>query len=107
MDICALTSINEGTPVAVIEAMAAAKAVVATSVGGVPDLIEHGRTGHLVPPDDADAFADAIVQLASAPGTRRQLGAAARRFVEQRFSPSRLANDIDELYQTGLSRKRR
>src|SRR5205823_11733048 len=65
MDVCALSSLNEGTPVAMIEAMAAGKAVVGTDVGGVPDVIDDGRTGILVPPSDVDALARALVLLVS------------------------------------------
>jgi glycosyltransferase involved in cell wall biosynthesis len=57
------TSLNEGTPVAIIEAMAARVPVVATAVGGVPDLVIHGSTGLLMPADNAEACAD-VVEIA-------------------------------------------
>jgi glycosyltransferase involved in cell wall biosynthesis len=105
IDICALSSLNEGTPVAVIEAMAAAKAVVATRVGGVVDVVDHERTGLLVPPQNPAALADAILRLAAAPGERSRMGAAGRRAAEH-FSPRRLVEDIDTLYTTALAQKR-
>jgi len=97
-DICALSSVNEGTPVALIEAMAAAKAVVATNVGGVPDVIEHGRTGLLVPPRDPHAFGAAIMRLVSHPEERFCFGQSAQSSVVNRFAIDRLVKDIDTLY---------
>jgi glycosyltransferase involved in cell wall biosynthesis len=106
IDVCCLTSLNEGTPVALIEAMAARKAVVATSVGGVVDLVEDGRTGILVPPKNVDALAAAIVRLARDPALCQRLGAAARAAVVDTFSIERLSCDIDRTYQELLRRKR-
>ena len=106
IDICALSSLNEGTPVALIEAMAAAKAVVATRVGGVADVVEHERTGLLVPPENRKALADAILRLAGTPDERLRMGAAGREAVAARFSPERLVDDIDTLYRDALAQKR-
>ena len=106
IDICALSSLNEGTPVAVIEAMAAAKPVVATRVGGVADVVEHERTGLLVPSQNPRALADAILRLAAAPDERLRMGAAGRQAVAARFSPERLVDDIDTLYRDALAQKR-
>src|SRR5207247_1016785 len=78
VDIFALSSINEGTPVALIEAMAAGKAVVATAVGGVPDVVDDSLTGVLIPPRSPEALAEAVVGLAADPGRRARLGEAAR-----------------------------
>jgi glycosyltransferase involved in cell wall biosynthesis len=106
MDICALSSLNEGTPVALIEAMAAARAVVATRVGGVADDVEHERTGLLVPARNPEALADGIVRLAADSSARSRLGAAGRQAVAGRFSPERLVGDIDALYTAALAAKR-
>jgi glycosyltransferase involved in cell wall biosynthesis len=106
IDICALSSLNEGTPVALLEAMAAGRAVVATRVGGVADVVEHERTGLLVQPGDPDALADAIVRLAADPGERSRMGAAGRDAVVGRFSSQRLVEDIDALYKSALGQKR-
>ncbi len=105
-DVLALTSRNEGTPVAVIEAMAAGTAVVATSVGGVPDLIEDGLNGLLVPPGDLDAMADALTRLLRDPEERDRLGGAGRAHVLTRYGADRLADDLDRLYRSGLAAKR-
>lgn len=106
LDVCVLTSLNEGTPVAAIEAMAAGTPVIATSVGGVPDVIEHGRTGLLVPPRDAAELARAIVGLARDPARRQEMAASARKDVAERFSPARLVEEIDSLYRAAFLEKR-
>jgi len=106
IDICALASRNEGTPVAIIEAMAAAKAVVATRVGGVADVVEHERTGLLVAAGSPEALADGIVRLAADPHERLRLGAAGRQSVVERFSPGRLVDDVERLYRDALAQKR-
>jgi glycosyltransferase involved in cell wall biosynthesis len=105
-DIVALSSLNEGTPSALIEAMAAGRAVVATAVGGVPDLIEDGETGLLIPPSDLQRLADALVHLAGHPAERRRLGLAARGAVARRFGRARLAADMAGLYRRGLAHRR-
>lgn len=73
-----LASHEEGLPNALLEAMAAGLPCIATSVGGVPELVQHGVTGLLVPPRDPPALAAAIAQVAADPALRRKLGAAAR-----------------------------
>lgn len=105
LDLVALTSQNEGSPVSLIEAMAAARPVVATRVGGVPDLVEDGPTGWLVPPGDADALASAIAALLGDPERRRKLGEAARARAYPAYSAERLLGDIDRLY-TELAREK-
>lgn len=98
LDVVVLTSRNEGSPVALIEAMAAGRAVVATRVGGVPDLVEDRVTGSLVPPDDAGALALAIEALLADPSRRARLGAAARQRVHPAYGAERLLADMDRLY---------
>lgn len=113
IDIACLTSWNEGTPVALIEAMAAGRPVVATAVGGVRDLLEDepGQggpiaageirltpRGMLVAPGDADALASAVQRMASDEDLRRRLGQAGRAFVTQRFDYNRLVGDMMALY---------
>ena len=79
MDLFVLTSINEGTPVSLIEAMAAGVPVVATSVGGVPDVIEDGVTGVLIPPRQPEAVASAIVSAVARARPNRHDGRARAR----------------------------
>ena len=103
--VVALTSRNEGSPVSLIEAMAAGRPVVATRVGGVPDLVADGVTGRLVPPDDPAALADALAALLRDPERRRALGAAGRARVVPAFAAARLVEDVDALYTELLRRK--
>jgi glycosyltransferase involved in cell wall biosynthesis len=104
LDVVVLPSLHEGTPVSVIEAMAAGRPVVATSVGGVPDLIRDRDTGLLVPPRDPGALAAAILELLEDPALRARLGAAARPAVYPGFDVSRLASDTAAYYRRLLAR---
>jgi glycosyltransferase involved in cell wall biosynthesis len=106
IDALVLSSVNEGTPVAAIEAMAAALPVVATRVGGVPDVVVDGETGLLVEPGSVDGLASALRRLADAPDECRRLGAAGRHSVRGRFSAERLVSDVSALYTTVLRQKR-
>ena len=103
-DVVVLTSRNEGSPVSMIEAMAAGRAVVCTDVGGVRDVVTSGKTGILVPCGDADAVARAIDGLLTDPAARERLGAEARRAVFPRYDVSRLLTDITTLY-SALARR--
>jgi glycosyltransferase involved in cell wall biosynthesis len=97
-DIFALTSANEGTPVALIEAMAAGVASVSTDVGGVRDVITGTGVGALVPSGDAAAMAREVERYVNAPDRRKDVGLAARAAVTGRFSLRRLVRDISDLY---------
>jgi glycosyltransferase involved in cell wall biosynthesis len=85
--------------------MAAGCPVVATRVGGLPDLIEDYKTGRLVPPRDADALASAVRDLLQSPHTARELGGNGQEFVRQRFTVRRLLDDMDYLYRQLLAEK--
>jgi glycosyltransferase involved in cell wall biosynthesis len=98
LDVLAVTSNNEGTPVSAIEAMAAGCPVVATRVGGLPDLINDGETGYLVPPGDAQAVSAAMLRLLREPEMARRMGQTARTMVQERFAAQRLVNDMARLY---------
>ena len=98
LDVVVLSSRNEGTPMSVIEAMAAARAVVATSVGGVPDLMPDG-TGVLVPPEDPRSLAAAIDRLLCQPAERAALGAAAREHVVRWHDAATMVDRHDRLYR--------
>jgi glycosyltransferase involved in cell wall biosynthesis len=103
LDVVVLTSKNEGSPVAVIEAMAAGRPVVSTRAGGVEDVVAHGETGLVVEVGDAGAVARAVLHLLEDPAEAARLGAAARAAVLPRFSSDRLVADIDALYQRLLA----
>jgi glycosyltransferase involved in cell wall biosynthesis len=98
LDVVALTSKNEGSPVALIEGMAAGRPVVSTRVGGVPNVVEDGVTGLLVADGDADGMAAAIRRVLEEPDMARRLGAAARETIVARYAAPRLLRDIDRLY---------
>jgi glycosyltransferase involved in cell wall biosynthesis len=98
-DVAALTSDNEGSPVALIEAMAASRPVVATRVGGVPDVVLHGEHGLLVEPGDVTGMAAALARLARAPDTRARFGDAGRRHVLSLYRAERLVSEVDALYR--------
>jgi glycosyltransferase involved in cell wall biosynthesis len=105
LDVLAVTSKNEGTPVSAIEAMAAGCPVVATRVGGLPDLICDGETGCLVPPGDARALATAILRLLRDHQTARRLGQTAQTIARERYAVPRLIGDLERLYLDLLARK--
>jgi glycosyltransferase involved in cell wall biosynthesis len=107
LDVVALTSRNEGSPVTLIEALAAARPVVSTAVGGVPEVVLHGETGLTVPPSDPAAFADAVVRLLQDPALASQLGVAGRRHVYPRYDSSRLVDDVRDLYLHELAARGR
>ena len=102
LDVVANTSRNEGTPVALIEAMAAGRPVVATRVGGTPDLLGDGARGRLVPAGDAEAVADAIVEATLGGAEVAARVAAARAYVLAEHAAERLVRDVDALYRAML-----
>jgi glycosyltransferase involved in cell wall biosynthesis len=102
MDALLLPSVNEGTPVSVIEALAAQRPAVATRVGGTPDVIRDGVDGFLVEVGDADALSERLAELAGDPERRAQMGADGRERVLGRYAVERLVDDIDRLYRSLL-----
>jgi glycosyltransferase involved in cell wall biosynthesis len=101
-DVAVLSSDNEGTPLALIEAAAAGKPAIATDVGGVNEVVL-ATTGILVPRGDTAAMARAMRELAADPARRTQLGAAAREHVAARYSADRLLGDVEALYEELLA----
>jgi glycosyltransferase involved in cell wall biosynthesis len=94
-----LTSASEGTPVTIIEALAAGRPVVATNVGGVPDVVDEGETGFLVRPGDTSAIAERLEILARNAARRGEMGSEGRERVLRRYAVERLVGDVDELYR--------
>ena len=105
VDLVVLTSKNEGTPVSLIESLAAARAVVATDVGGVRYVVNDGVTGLLCPVGDPTAVAAAVEKLVNDPHMRSQMGMAGREDVRTRFGSARLTTDIKHLYEELLQDK--
>jgi glycosyltransferase involved in cell wall biosynthesis len=103
IDALLLPSVNEGTPVSVIEALAAQRPAVATRVGGTPDVIRDGVDGFLVEVGDADALSDRLAELAADPERRARMGADGRARVLGRYAVERLVDDIDRLYRELLA----
>ena len=101
-DAFVLPSRSEAFPNSAIEAMAAGLPVVASAVGGLLDLIEHGRTGLLVPPGEPDALAAAMRSVVRNPARAAALGAAARADVQQRYSFDRMVSAFEHLYRSAL-----
>ncbi len=100
-----LPSVNEGTPVSAIEALASGTPVVANRVGGVPDVVRDGVDGFLVEPGDIEGAATSLATLAAHPSLRRKLGKAGRARVLERYSVARLVDDVDRLYRAMLEAK--
>ena len=102
-DVFLLTSRNEGTPVALIEAMAAGCAGVSTDVGGVQDVIPEASVGRVAPFGDVDGLAAHVLELIDHPDERRRIGERGRAFVVERFGIERLLVDIDRMYRELLA----
>ncbi len=98
IDVGVLASRNEGTPFALMEAMAAGRPVVATAVGGVTDIVDHDRTGLLVPGGDVEALAAAMARLALDSALRDRLGTAAQRVALARFDSRHAADELIGVY---------
>jgi glycosyltransferase involved in cell wall biosynthesis len=107
LDVVVLASRNEGSPVALIEALAAARPVVATAVGGVPEVVLHGETGVTVPPSDAAALAEGVLRVLRDASLGQRFGAAGRRHVYPRYDASRLVDDMRGLYRRELAARGR
>jgi glycosyltransferase involved in cell wall biosynthesis len=104
-DVFVLTSGNEGTPVTAIEALAAGCPVVATRVGGVPDVVTDGEDGFLVSPAAVDELAGRLADLARDPDLRARMGASGRARMRTRYAVDRLIDDTDRLYRELLAEK--
>jgi len=104
-DVFVLSSLWEGNPLSVMEAMATGKPVIATAVGGVPELVEDGVSGILVPPQKPEALAEAMIRLAQHPALRQKMGEAARQRALERFGVDRMAREYERLYLRLLERR--
>ena len=105
LDLFVLPSLWEGLPNALLEAMAAGLPVVATAVGGTPEVVVDGVTGFLVPPRDPQALADAILRLLRDPELRQRMGEAGRARVAAHFSIEQMVHKTEALYEQLLAEK--
>lgn len=103
IDVLLLPSANEGTPVSVIEALAARRPAVATRVGGTSDVVRDGVDGFLVEAGDADALGERLAELATDAERRERMGAEGRERVLERYAVDRLVDDVDRLYRSLLA----
>jgi glycosyltransferase involved in cell wall biosynthesis len=99
-DLFVLPSLWEGFGIALVEAMAMRKAIVATRVDAIPEVVEDGISGLLVPPRDSKALAAAIAELLDDPFRRKQMGAAGRWRVESRFTSQIMTKKLESLYES-------
>ncbi len=105
LDIFVLPSLSEGIPMALLEAMAASRAVVASRVGGIPEVIDDGAEGILVEPKDVNALAEGCLRLLRFSDKAREMGESARRRVERSFSAESMADAVTSLYLSLLSQR--
>ena len=104
LDVLALTSFNEGLPLVIIEAMAAGKPIVATNVGGVPEMVFDGQNGFVVPVGDSQAIADRLEGILCNSPKGVEMGKAGQKFALEHFSTERLTYDLDLFYQSLIVR---
>jgi L-malate glycosyltransferase len=98
-DILVMPSLQEAFGVAILEASAAGLPVIASDIGGVPEVLIHEKTGLLVPPGDTDKLAQAIIRLADNADLRKQMGAAGRKLVEEKYRWDISLDKMTELYE--------
>jgi glycosyltransferase involved in cell wall biosynthesis len=105
LDIVTLTSLNEGTPLSIIEAQFFKKPVVSTDVGGVKDILENGKTGFVIQKDNEEAFCEKITELITDEDLRVRMGEEGFKLAEQRFSKQKEVERTKEFYFSLLNRK--
>lgn len=107
LDILVSSSRLEGLPMTILEGMASGLPLVATPVGDVPTVVLDGHTGILVPPEDIESLASAIVKLLRDTALRERLGTAARKLIEDKFSAARMAADYLGVYQSAMKNRKK
>lgn len=102
MDLFVLSSVREGLPISLIEAMAARRPVVASNVGSIKDLVQNGQNGFLVAAGDVGAFAKTMKALVDNPALRRAMGEAGRKRAEESFSLAAMMQTYETLYRSAV-----
>jgi glycosyltransferase involved in cell wall biosynthesis len=105
MDVSVLTSLSEGLPISALESMSHGLPMVATAVGGTPEVVEDGVTGLLVPPKEPELFARKVVDLLRDSDMRARMGSAGRRRVEVEFDISKTAERYLEVYREVIAER--
>jgi glycosyltransferase involved in cell wall biosynthesis len=105
VDVLVMSSITESFPNAILEGMAIGKPIVATNVGGVPDLVEEGCTGFLVPPHDPTSIAERILRLWSNSTLRASMGEEGRNRVARKFTVGRVVEQLEAIYARELRKR--
>lgn len=100
LDIIALTSLSEGTPLSLMEAQAAKRPVVTVDIGGVSNIVNHNKTGFVVNPSDIDTFCKSLATLILDKNLREKMGADGHEFVSQNFSNSLQMESLSKLYKS-------
>ena len=107
LDVAVLPSYREAQGLSILEAMALSRPVVASAVGGIPEMIDHGRTGLLVPPHDADALAASITRLLTDHPYADMLGRAGHDLVHERFCVELMVRAVETIYDEAVADERR
>ncbi|MDK2877375.1 MAG: hypothetical protein PWR06_91 [Thermoanaerobacteraceae bacterium] len=98
-DMVVLSSRNEGLGISILEALALKKPVIASNVGGIPEIITHGRTGQLVPPDDPEALADAMLYLIKNPEEGKKMALEGYKILIEKYSREIMLKELQDLFQ--------
>ena len=104
LDLVVHPALMEGMGVSLLQASCAGVPIVASRVGGIPEAVQEGVTGYLVPPSDVSALAEAIIQILKSPDRRRAMGLSGRQWVENYFSEDRMVEGNLAVYQDLLRR---
>jgi len=106
LDVFVFPSLQEALGTAILEAMAMKKPVVASRVGGIPEVVADGRTGYLVPPEDPGAIAESVIRLLKSADLGREMGLEGRKFVEARYDNRLMLQRLETLYRELMGRQR-
>jgi len=106
IQVLVIPSLREGLPNVLLEAMAVGTPVVATRVGGIPEVITHGREGFLIPPSDPQSIIRSVCFILSHPEKAEEMREKGRKLVENRFSLERMVKDYQEFYLSSLGKKK-
>ncbi len=107
LDVAVLPSYREAQGLSILEAMALSRPVVASAVGGIPEMIEDGRTGILVPPHDPERLAEALVRVLTNPALARRLGDGGHDLVHERFCVEQMVRAVETIYDEAVAEERR